>query len=330
MLLDEMRTFGLDGKTIALQEISENQWKLRCMQAAVDFAADLPGLVQTRITDLTATFPDYKYLLVPHTRIHELISTARSKSELADCAETSRFQRAAGMVEYCITGCDELWEAIRREYTDRGGWPLETSAVLAILLRMYGNATIAAELNTIYSPAVARALLLQRTSAIIEERLSRIVSDAASKFGSRKLRAPPIGVALVKKAEGEPRRILDAAIELRDRAKPLRKVLTPLAQKIAQGEPEGVFAFDKKAQELANLLEEDLGLTRAPRFSDALELNFVMGLPAVNLKIGELIDWANDRWKRRSVTVLTDISKVLAFHSTLERDYGKLIRYVAP
>ncbi|MBM4056273.1 MAG: hypothetical protein FJ264_16710 [Planctomycetes bacterium] len=288
-VFDELLSIGIQSNVIEHIKITEQDWAFGCLKTAQVFAEDIESLLPTDVGDLLATTPDFAdKRIIPDGHIHDLISHDRPDIELAEWSAKALKQRAGGMVEYCLTTCPKLWNAIRKTYVDRGGWSAKVTAYLAVLLRMYRNDFFAKEVESCYSPAVARAKLLRQTGVIVEERLSRIILDAVKKISTRKLPAPSVGTALIRDAKGDPHAILEEACKLREKAEPLRKMLRKVLQKLKEGDDEASIAFEKQMKELSDLLEIELGLKKRPEFRDALELHFVLGIPAPSLSAKEL------------------------------------------
>ena len=337
-VFDKLLSIGIQSNVIEHIKITEQDFGLGCLKTAQVFAEDIESLLPTDIGDLLATTPDFAdKRIIPDGHIHDLISHDRPDIELAERSAKALKQRAEGMVEYCLTTCPKLWNAIRKTYVDRGGWSAKVTAYLSVLLRMYLNDFFAKQFESCYSPAVARAKLLRQTGVVVEERLSRIVLDAVKKISTRKLPAPSVCMALIRDAKGDPHAILEEACKLREKAEPLRKMLRKVLQKLKEGDDEASIAFEKQMKELSDLLEIELGLKKRPEFRDALELHFVLGIPAPSLSAKELSDWISYRWKHRWVAVLTDLSKrilndsskTLAFYSILDRNYRELVNKAA-
>lgn len=327
-IMSSLLGIGIDRQLLLAKELSPERWESLCMEAATEFADEVRGFLSPDVVEITGLYPELTAVTVPAARIHNLLGENRSADELAERAEIARLGGMASITEYCIAGSSELWHSLRTEYMTRGGWDIDLTRRLEIILRIYANTLIGREFDSIYSPALPRAILFQQSCNIVEEKLRRLVEDTVNKVAPHQLAAPPLGRAFVRASNGDPAKVIESALALRDRARPLRRLLTPLAEKIAAGDEEGTFQLVAKTRELGRLLEEDLGLADRPKFTDALELKFVLGMPSPSVDAKRLVAWIEDRRKRRRVAVLTDLSKTLVFRSSLDREYNRLIRTV--
>ena len=69
---------------------------------------------------------------------------------------------------------------------------------------------------------------------------------------------------------------------------------------------------------------ESLKLTKAPHFRDAIDVAFVVGIPAPRISASKLLEWLRHRLRDRCIAVLTDIVKASAFAYASDRDFSKL------
>ena len=68
----------------------------------------------------------------------------------------------------------------------------------------------------------------------------------------------------------------------------------------------------------------DLGLTKAPKFRDAIEILFGLGIPVPCLSGSKIYDWVEYRWKKRKINILSGISKASAFAINQSSYYKEL------
>lgn len=333
-VLDTLSSLGVERVSLSPHHVTKNQWLTCCARAATDFVEDFSELIKINLSEISDGRPESLDSGLFTARFRELIAIDRSPEEILDITRRVIQPTGSGHVGYCLAMCPPLWEAVRREFVRQEGWPTALTSWLDVLLRVYVNIAVAADLGAMYSPAVSRASLLRNGASRIEQRLTKVVSEATKKFdvtdeiAPRRLPAPSLRLALVRNTDGSAQNVLEGALSLRSKARPLRKVLTPLAAKISQGETEdeGLFDLEMTARELCRLLEEDLGLAKPSQLRDALELKFVIGVPSPSIDMKAAIKWFNDWKRRRRVAVLTDLSKSLIFRQQLGAEYDRLLR----
>jgi hypothetical protein len=324
--LTELGAIGIDGP-VSQRTCSPDEWVRGCMEVGLDFAEDFEHLIPDHACAFAGTAPDASNgARSADHGLHELIAFDHGESELEVRAAAALERHGAGIVEYTFAACPSLWQTARRAFQKRGGWPQEVSDHLSVLLRIYGNDFGASQFDAQYAPAVARSRLLRRGSELVYERLAATVADAASKLSSGRLPVPSVSNVLAVRSKGDPRGVLMEACRLRESASALRSVLRELKIKPGCNETDDALKIAHRLKEISTYVEAELGIVDAPKFTDALQISFILGIPAIGLDAVRLMDWFRHRWNRRRVAVLTDLSKAAAFQGDATREYRRLLR----
>lgn len=328
-VLTKVEASGVSSETIQYLNCTQDSWSAGCVGAAKAFADDVADLLPQEGGELEGTAPEFRDGKVARDgAMHDLIVKDRSREELDDLAGLALKDGATRLVEYCFAACPPLWDAVRRAYVERGGWARDVTARLAVLLRVYCNDAVACRSDAHYAPAVPRSELIRGFGRTVEDRLMGLVNEVAGKLAHRPVQAPSLYSALLHRGKAEPNGILREACALREKTGPLRSVLSKVASRLRTDDVEGWFALEKECQELCELTEMDLGLRTPPQLRDALEVKFIFGVPAPTLSATELVRWLEYRWKRRRVTVLTELSKAAAFVAKDAEQYKRLLRKI--
>lgn len=294
---------------------NEKSYALACETAAEDAATDMANAFCPSNADPTGLAP--ADIPVRFEKAQEaILDLARKDGSLQRLEETRRgalSDRAAGAVHYMLACSADLRKAVRQISETYA--PLSSVQVrqLNAFLRYYLNDALAGQNFARYSPAVARAKALRTHNEDISARLDRRVSEVVTHLQGHALGVPAIVGSLIQRAKGDPRALIEEALHAREASWPLRRWLSRRLSRADSESPEGQFTIDSTIGEIVDLLRQDLGLDKAPRFWDALEVLFVLGVPVPSLSGGKLMEWAEWRWKRRKVAVLSSLSKSAAY-----------------
>jgi hypothetical protein len=318
---DRLSAFGLEQDFIYQSFVTPNHFASICETAALDCSEDLFYEFQPKKESVGGLYPaalQLQELNVRFPMISRLISREMSEQELAVYRREALDMKKAGAVAYMIASCLELRETVRQVLTAH-----ELSADLINQLdafcRLYLNSVLASQQGSIYSPAIARARLIRRNYSSPIATLSTAFDNVTAQLKTEPLHLPSVAAYLVLKAKGEPKAVIQEAIELREKTHELRQWLTRLTEMSISESPDQRSEASNEVKEFISLLEKELRLKPAPKFSDALEISFILGLPAPELSGAKLIEWIKFCWKKRKVAVLTDLSKSVVRKCSLDK-----------
>lgn len=176
--------------------------------------------------------------------------------------------------------------------------------------------------NAVYLPAVSRAEHFAREAAILSHQLEEQLADVAAHWQPESFALPRLSALLLRRGKGEPAGIINEALALRERTKWVRKHLQQRVTALS-ADP---FAPDTELRkaELGRYVLAVLGVEEEPRFVDALEVHFLVGLPAISLDIEKLYDWARYRMWTRRMFLFTELARVRHLESLDEELMIKL------
>ena len=109
------------------------------------------------------------------------------------------------------------------------------------------------------------------------------------------------------RSKGDPQAILEEAIHARVRASDLRSYIGSFVKARIEYDSETLHKLRKNIWELADLLEQELGIKRTPKLRDAIEVQFVGLVPIPSFSIDRLEHWLNYRLKRKRINILKEL-----------------------
>lgn len=312
-----LRRLGVPPDTLQIRSFRVYKYAKACREAALTFASEFeyvfPPAVHSN-ADLQATRPDMRpeeFKFRQH--LHALILEDCSGDDLKRAADPALVGRARSSIAYMLATCPVLFQKVR-DFAHSEGWSEETTWELVAALRYYANQELAAIKGSMYTPAVARAELIRSCSDLLSERLSTVVTEAARRLQPRSLGIPGVAGALLIRSKGDPKGIVEEALSLRDKASELRDYL---AEKLRDFEPDCPgwhHELNVQIGKLGRVLEEELHPERRPHLTDAIQLH--VGPPFLSFQLAKLSKWREFMRLRKRITVLTEVSKTLAYDNT--------------
>jgi hypothetical protein len=179
-----------------------------------------------------------------------------------------------------------------------------------IYLRNLHNDFLAKRLNAKYGPSVDRSRLMRINRANIIEKIDKILDNTTAKLKNHSLGIPMISQVLIDIGKGDPKSIIYEALEMREKALKFHNLINQLSDKVLGNSYEQRFEFEQQINDLTNDLQKTLKLQIEPRFIDALDLNFVLGIPNLKLSVSKLVEWVKYRIRKQEIVVLTNLSKL--------------------
>lgn len=323
---DRLIHMGLDPEAFSVEPFTTVEFGAACESAAERFADTFRfTAVSFPVRDETvihATKPD----LTPQEKrgeesVYYLLSESWSAEQLEEIAQTALERKAAGATIYMLIKCSKLWEQAR--HTARSeNWTEATTAQMVSALRYYLNQELAKLKMSMYAPAVARAEVFRENIVTISQRLGQLAEDAAKSLRPTSIGTPSVSGALVERSKGSPNGIISEALYFREMAKPLRERIATRLGKYAPGSPDWYFEADAEIRELSDHLQKELRLKKQPHWVDSLELH--LGLPPLTVNVQALREWREFEKARRDITVLTEMSKRIAYSHSQQTFLEKL------
>ncbi len=120
-----------------------------------------------------------------------------------------------------------------------------------------------------------------------------------SKLHGFPLAVPSLALALVQRSKGSPISVIELSLELREKAKRLRVQLGKWTDRLRMGEPVERFGVDQELKDLIEVFKMDIGLKARPELLNAIDIELVLGLPAIGINLGKIRDWSNFRSQRK-------------------------------
>ena len=332
---DKLEQLGLDREVITTTVDDPTVYEEACRMAAQNCAIDLPEMILPDPT-MAAFGPDIRILSDVQTNLRIWSATESnlpriiSRTFAGNSVERARDilieKKAAAAVEYMLAVSPELRYHVSEFIKKFGDWTPAHDYLLNSFMRIYLNDALGDLKNAKYSPAIVRGRIIRRTNNLAFDRLQKALGEIAQKLSGQTLGLSSIAAALLSKSRGDPVGLVSEAIVLRDKAERVRSFLSDLSHAIYEDKVEGRFRLEQTITDWTNTIEKELGLQDAPKFRDALEIHFVVGLPLAELQGSKLAEWIEHRLIARRITILTDITKRAGFFGEAEGEYRKLCR----
>ena len=325
-VVEHLQALGVPHKTVSITPVSETEYSLACKTAG-DLVA--PELHESFNPDeyqlLGGEPPDLpRGIAERQTTFVTLAAESEDSERLRKARERALKDQAAGAVEYMVSVSRRLRDEIRTMTSRHSHWEDTHSYQLNIFLRAHLNHALAEQVFARYTPAVARAELINTRNQYILDALGEELDDVTRELRAEQLGVPSTVAALLQRSKGEPAAVIKVALEFRQHSSQLRESLEELSAKYVDDTPESRFEIRKKVKELGRQLRRDVGLEKRAELRDAVEVHFVVGVPVLSISGRELIRWLQQRRQRRRTAVLTELIKASSYSDMSTEMYTKL------
>jgi hypothetical protein len=268
--------------------------------------------------------------------VGKIVWQEQDSKNLDEIIDEAKKRKAGGIWNYVLASSDRLRSALKH-VKDRVGW----SDVDTILLEIWLRDIVSKELTTtwlnkqygkyiVQAPAVSRARLLSRTQNLFFAKLSDEISVCIPELIRKSLVSglPSVVWLLAEKGRGEPRAIIEEAINLRSQSKYIRKKLVKICNRKDALSRQNI--IDK---ELAALLKDFKDKYSESRLSmpslswDSLVLTLFGYDPVATTAAFITLygsRWAANALRKHRFSVLSELSS-LSLDGTVSKDiYHKL------
>lgn len=295
---------------------------MACESAADTAAADLETAFKSQNSDMLRLEPPDlpEEIRIAQTDFVRVANTPLTDAQLSSIKAKAKRNKAAGAIAYMLAHSPKLRAAVTKLIDSSGHWSDIQTYQLNAFLRYYLNDALAKQYESFYTPAVARAQLIRMSNDYVLNRLTKLTDEAVSKLRRVPIAVPALTSSLVQRSKGNPAAFIESAVELRERTKELRSELKLIADKLRKDTPEIRFEIDRDVKDLVEALEMDLGLRDKPKLLNGIDIEFVLGIPALGVNLGQVREWSKYRARRKKIAVLTEISKFAAFLRPYEEE----------
>ena len=247
----------------------------------------------------------------PFERLTALLRTD-DVEELNDVATHARELKAAGAIDLMVARNARLRNNLR-QLDAQGHWNEASSFHISAYLRGLLNREIAETREATYFPASNRGYFLKEASNRVNALAKSLssVDSPKSPMGTLDqlikavpdidnigdVQLGPIGVYLLEKSRGSPARIIEAAVELRERMKPVRVTLEEIRRDQHSIDAKREQKAKKAKAVIIDHVASELGNKTPPSLIDMLKFELVIGgTPDVQLSafanpMKELVRW---------------------------------------
>lgn len=324
--VDALASLTGDDPTVEFHKTSRHEYAVACRKAAEFSASELPFRFRRNARELLglpsaslpagATFqPD---------RVRKIVETYDG-SQLDDLSCSALEAKGDGAIEYMLASSNSLRAEVRRIIAEAKDWNEQDNWQIESFLRHGLNEALAHSNGAIYAPAISRAELIHSEVEFVMKRLEGELQSVARELNAELDEVPSIHALLLDRSKGDPKGILTEALELRGQARSLRHLLGRYVEALSDGRSSTRFDIAQSIREIGRELRYTLKVERAPTFLSAIDVSFVLGLPAVELSGSKLVEWLHHRLASRKLAVLTEAAKTVAFNQAYREQFAKLL-----
>ena len=242
---------------------------------------------------------------------------------LEDAAEEALILKGTGAIDYMIARSSNFRESLRR-LDGLGLWTEASSFYISAYLRGLLNLELGRARVSRYFPASIRAEFLDSENSHARH-LAHVIADATDDaITGMQLRetAPgipigPIGIFLLEKSRGVPERMIEAAVELREKVAPLRSDLEQISLGLGSIDRHKSAAAKQIAEDIKHHIRVALGYESAPSLIDCLKFELVLGAPCNEVSVGlnpvlSLAKWIKYQLDKKRYYGVADVASVFA------------------
>lgn len=310
---EKLVDLGLETYTLQIIPFTENEYFRICEDVAKAVSKDLEISFRPIEKETFGMQPDVPRNVVDNKFLfHSLITKEHSKTEINKLIIKAREDMSSNIGIYMLVKNEELLKKAKTLAQQSSKWTINSSSMFNIYLRNLHNDFLARKIGAKYGPATDRAKVMRKNSIEIIKRVENTVDDAVIKLKNSSLGIPAVSQALIELGKGEVIPILLEALLMREKVSKFHNWINNVAVKMSSKSFNERFEAEKEINDLSNDLQKTLGIQAEPEFLDALDLNFVLGIPSPKLSLSKLIEWINYSIKKREIAVLTNLSTVSA------------------
>ena len=320
---DWLYSIGVTKNAFSIDPATEEKYASACEQAATELAERLGHIFEPDEREILGLSP----LDIPE-RIEEaqktllrLSTTNPSDQELERIRENALEEKAAGATAYMAATSEQLRREISSIVSNTSNWSPKNTRQLNGYLRCYLNHCLAEKARMRYGPAIGRAKLARARHEYVISRLSGKLDQIVNRLRSQRLPVPSVYSALIQKSKGDPQAAIYEALEMREKATPLRSYLSGILDKYDVNTHSGRSSIDKEMENIIDEVRRNLGLKRKKDLFRAIDVSFTWGTPSPKLNGQALLDWFQSRWESGKIEVLTELSETAAFPDDHEPEY---------
>lgn len=324
----ELICLGLNKECLNFANETEASFALACQIAAEDAAIDLPDAFNPIESNLVGLAPADlpQRLRLAQGDIKRIFKNGFSGTEVNYFGKQKLDNKAADAIPYMLLISPSLRKAIKLYFSEHPGLSPNKIDQLNAYLRYYLNNVLASENSARYAPAISRARILRQDHDEVIHRLDGVMDTVEAQLGFKNLGIPAVSRMLMERARGDPRGVITESIALREKTTYLRNWLSYRISRLERNSPNAAPDLDLITKDLLVTLKTELGILKKPRLRDAIEVLFILGIPAPNVKGSKLLEWLEHRLKRRKIIVLSELCHNAAPRRTLDINYRKLLR----
>lgn len=327
-ILSNLGSLGVSQDIISIDEENSDFLKKMCKSTAEECANFLFTACHSPSSDFIGSHPDNLpgNSLVLKISFDNLVRKDFTEEQFLELQEGYLERKLEGATHYMFAVSETLRLALRKILVNSQRQKTKLLRQIDVFLRLHLNENIAKHRGLKFTPAIARAQLLRYNHNFIMSELSKMLDKSIEKYKSSSLEVPSLTKYLLEKGGGHPEKMIEIALNAREKAQNLRKWITKLSIKHDENSNVGKADIHYEIKELSNLLLADLGINR-PTLSSGIEIGLAFGvLPQITLN-KEFFRWLEYKRKKGKLALLTEISKE-TLYSELEINPSDLTKYI--
>lgn len=224
-------------------------------------------------------------------------------ADLEEIKAESKLDKMEGAVLYMLASNTDLMKVIDGFGSMSKNKKYQLNAYLRVIL----NNEFARDYGTFYAPAVVRGRILDTSYNNVLNRFSEEIRKKLMQASQKSVKALPLEYFLLEKAQGDPIKMIETALRVREKSKGLRmafgKILTATQHLDALEKGKMIANVDEEINHLASNLEIKFGQTgQKGQLLRALS-GFLIEAPMSKIK-----QYLKMEGKETKVTLITEIS----------------------
>lgn len=254
--------------------------------------------------------------------LHRLLKNGEEKEIIDWGQENEEGKLVVGSSVYVLSQSPEFLKELINNSTTKDNWGISDTSQMISNIRMFMHDYSASLNNSHLSPSITRVKNFTNRANLLSKRVNSILKVNPDELYSN-VGLPPIDITLINRSKGDLERLLDVVLELREKAKPLRKYIN----KKEKYDPYYLETYqaNKDFQELRTEFIESNEISEKITFWNAISKIKIFPIPTLELEVGNLAKWIEKRKKKKRIRILTNLSSEIVYQSSLNR-YFQLLK----
>jgi hypothetical protein len=296
-----------------------------CQIVADELASDIDIILSSydSVSDSSNFMP---ILSENQTNQFSEISRAIQKNDrtaiLTDLKEISFSEKNDGLLSFIMSKNEELCNKILK-YAQRNTWNFDKTTRLISDVRTVLNDHLAKDAGVIYSPSVLRAREENKKFDLIVSHVYEISEEYSKRLKGPSINLPSFSDLLISQGKGDPLRIVEAALEMREAFSPLREFLNQKTKDLSFERCNAQMEVLHALNELAGVLYQTVAPGGQPGPMQMV-INTVINFSKPLAELKSVYNWSQYIINKGRIRAFTEMSQRMIFTGGVDR-YKELL-----